>query len=348
MQQESPAQPLPCDGADRHNLGVSAKSKAIFGAVAVLFLALIIASRQFAHFGAWGVGLLVAALLTASYRVSLDGPDVVLSRAGAKKAVPLDSVVRVERYRYRGATSLRMWKADGKRAPSIPVSARFYRLDPAAASHLLRYLDRRDVRWGPGAWELLSAGSPPRPAPGAPGFPATTPAEPSQPQGIEVPAKPPSRWARVGVWMCFASLGIGSLVLLVVAPVTWSQYIESQRIQHGPQALAVLQREWITAYSDRYGTHHTTHFDVAFDTTGQQLIVTEIHAPGSWTMEPAGDRLVVRYDPSAPQHAELPGAPEHSIVAAITTTVVGALCAVMFGAMVYVMRRARIRRRQAP
>lgn len=333
-----------CDGTDRHLLGISPRARIIFVGVTVGLLALVVAIGQFDHLGVYAVGFLIGALLAAGFSLTLDGGDLVANRLGAKKIVPLSSVVRAERYSYRGSVSLRLWSQGGKRAPSIPVAARFFRLDPVAAGHVRKYLDRPDVTWGPGAWEALAGACGLPEAAGSPGWPSAISAEESHPKGVEVPAKPRSRWARVGVWFTLAAIGIGALVLVIVAPVTWSQYLESQRIQHGPETSAVLRQEWISSYSDRYGTHHTTHFMVAFDTANQQLVTTQIDAPGSWTTEPVGARFAIRYDPSSPQHAELPGAPAHSLGTAVTTTVIGALCLVFFALLLYATWFARKRR----
>lgn len=331
-----------CEGTDSHTLSMSRKAKGVFGAVAVSLLAVIVAAGQFDHFGVYGVGLLLGAGLAAGYSLRVDRDCLVSWRYGSSKCTSLGSIVRLERYSYRGSVSLRTWRTDGHRGPAIPVSSRFLHLDPVTAGHLLRYLDRPEVTWGPGAWELLSGSAGPAAA-GSPGWPSAP--EPSRPKGLEAPVKARSRWAWVGIWFSLVAVVVGTVVLVVVAPVSWVQYMESQRIQHGPQVTAALRSEWITEYSDRSGTHHTTHFDVAFLTTEHQLVLTEIDAPGSWTMERAGSLFPIRYDPSSPKHAELPNAPNHSLASAVVPSVAAALMCglVVSGGLGY--RRVRRRRR---
>lgn len=334
--------PAACDGRDGHVLSMSTKAKVILASVAVSLLALVVAIGQFDRFGVYGVGLLLGAALASGYSLRVDGGTLVSWRYGSVRRVPLGTLVRLERYSYRGSVSLRTWKVDGRRGPSIPISGRFFRLSPVAGTHLLRYLDRPDVTWGPGAWEQLSGGMPAPISRG--GEPAEITTRSRGPRGTESPAKPLSRWARVGAWFSVVAVGTGAVVLLIVAPVTWGKYFESQRIQHGPETTAVLQREWVTNYSDRYGTHHTTHFDVAFDTPSGRLVNTEMNEPGSWTIEPVGDRLAIKYDPSSPQNAELPGAPANTEAAAIATTVGAGVALVIVGLLTAGFWRARRRR----
>ena len=336
--------PAPCDGLDRHVLSMSRKAKAVLAGVAVAVLALTVGIGQFDHFGVYGVGLILGAVIASGYSLRVDGDALVAWRYGSSRRVALGSIVRLERYSYRGSVSLRTWKTDGHRGPSIPVSGRLFHLDPGAAGHLLRYLDRPEVTWGPGAWQLLSAGSDRSPATAPPGWPPAPEAEPCPPKGTEAPAKAPSRWARVGLWSSLGAIAVGTVVLLVVAPVSWAQYMESQRIQHGPQVNAALRSEWITQYSDRSGTHHTTHFDVAFLTLAHRMVLTEVDARGSWTMERAGSLFPIRYDPGAPMHAELPGAPDHTLASAIVPTVTAALMGAVALSTGLGIRRARRRR----
>jgi hypothetical protein len=51
---------------------------------------------------------------------------------------------------------------------------------------------------------------------------------------------------------------------------------------------ATIQREWMTAASDWYGTHHTTHFDVAFFTATGVPVHTVVNANGEYKLLPAG------------------------------------------------------------
>jgi hypothetical protein len=342
-------QARPCNGRDRHVFGMSGRAHLVFAVVAVAVLAFVVALNQFANLGVYAIGLLVGAVLVSGYSITVDGPDLVQRRFGLAKRVPLGSITRVALYRHRGSTSLRLWMPDGTRAPSILISGRYFRLDPAAAGHLCKWLDRSDVSWGPGAWQLVAsqAATPTSGSADAGGTsdPALRDHSAPRPRGRIVAARPPSRWARALRWFSMASLAIAGITLLILTPVTWSNYFESQRIQHGPEVVATLRSEWITSTSDRTGTHYTTHFAVTFDTTDHHFVTTTISAHGSYELEHLGYRMTIRYDPGAPQDAELPGAPNNTITSALVVTAVAVFfCLIFVGLMrgLIRVRRARL------
>jgi hypothetical protein len=142
----------------------------------------------------------------------------------------------------------------------------------------------------------------------------------------------------------------GTLVLLVVTPLNWLKYAESQRIQHGPEVIATLRSESVSnADSSRGVQRYTTRFQVAFTTVTGQPVRTVVGVHG-YRLLPIGDRFAIRYDPGAPSHAEVPGAPMHALGAAITLTVLTAVAlSIVLGlGRVAWIERARRRRARNP
>ena len=334
-----------CDGTDRHVLGWSGRTRAfvvIGGVLAVLLLALV---GQFAHFGFVAVTFLGVLAIGAAMSTSVWGDQVLVSRFGSRSQVPLASVGRVRRYSYRGNLSLRLLHADGEKAASLPVSALGYRMSTAAARHLLRYLDRPDVVWEPGAWETLS---------GIAGIDAShansadehvVAMTHSGPRGSLLGGKPLTGWTKALLFFTIAIAAGVFVFMLVLVPITWHNYQESQRIQHGPQVLATLQSENITSTSGRSGTHYTTHFHVIFTTQAGEPISAVVNAHGRYNELPYGYEFGIRYDPHSPSHAELPGAPNTSLTdAVLLTAFAGFVLATIGGSLVrgrQVRRRAR-------
>jgi hypothetical protein len=152
------------------------------------------------------------------------------------------------------------------------------------------------------------------------------------------------------------TLIITGLVMVVVTPISWSDYRLSQRIQHGPEVVGTLHSEWVTSTSDRTGTHHTTHFDVAFFAgSSNRPIETQVSAPGQYYSEPTGSPIAIRYDPADPREAELPGHPNHTLGAAVLVTVLTPLPLVLAFVLARRVSRAsrlnkrlRLGARQAP
>ncbi|HEY1827261.1 MAG TPA: DUF3592 domain-containing protein [Acidimicrobiales bacterium] len=363
-----------CDGTDDHRLGMSRRGRFAILLVGIAVLVLTILIGQVVRFGAYGAGLCLGGVLAAGYSVALKGDSIVKYRFGVSTWVRLESVRRVEIYRYRGGVSLKLWKANGDKAPSVPVSSRFIHLEPAAAGHLLRYLDRPDVQWSAAAWSLL--GGPSYVAPGTTGtvpMPADAAEHPepavdgtsdvdaapevtdrSRPRGTMInPTLNPKarRRARVFLSISLVSLGIGTIVLTVLAPVTWSHYLTSERIQHGPEASASIENISTSEDSTNSGTNYTTYFLVSFETAnGGANIVTMVTAPGTYPHEAVGDDIAVRYDPSHPKDAELAGHPATTIDSALITTGIAAFlwCAVGQAAYRYLKFRRRRRLAAAP
>src|SRR6478609_451898 len=139
----------PCDGTDRHLLGLSPTARVFFLAAALVLNAALLVFDVLGQFIVIGLGALLGALLVAGIATSLDGGALVANRFGFRRFWPLLSVARVQRYSYRGAVSLHFWDAAGHRAGSVPVDGFRNRLPLAAAYHLRRYLDRPAVVWGP-------------------------------------------------------------------------------------------------------------------------------------------------------------------------------------------------------
>jgi len=307
----------PCDGTDRHDLGLTGRSRLLLLAGAAGLNAAFLALGVFDQLLVFALGIDLGAVLVAGISTSLDGDSLVANRFGWHRTWPLLSITRVQRYSNRGAVSLHFWDAEGHRAGSAPMSALGYRLQPAAAYHLHHYLDRPGVLWAPGAWKTLTDALPGRP--------------PAPPAGMVVEAGPPSgtKKALSAFWVVALFVGFG--ILLVLTPLRWRDYSESRRIQRGPETVAALSREWQTEYSGRSGTHHTTHFQVSFTTDAGQPVDTVVDAHGKWSQLNPGDRLHVRYDPGSPKHAELPNAPMNTLISVLLPT--GLLVAVIVFAL---------------
>jgi hypothetical protein len=373
-----------CDGTDDHRLGMSRRGRFAILLVGIAVLVLTILIGQVARFGVYGAGLCLGGVLAAGYSVALKGDSIVKYRFGVSTWVRLESVRRVEIYRYRGGVSLKLFKANGDKAPSVPVSSRFIHLEPAAAGHLLRYLDRPDVQWSAAAWSLLGgpsyvapgttgtvpmpadgstptatvapgAEAPEHPEPAAEGVPAVDEApagvDRSRPRGTMInPTLNPKarRRARILVSFSLVSLGIGAIVLTVLAPVTWSHYLTSERIQHGPEVSASIADISTSEDSTNSGTNYTTYFLVSFETAnGGVNVVTMVTAPGTYPNEAVGDHIAVRYDPSHPKDAELAGHPETTIDSALITTGIAAFLWCAAGQAAYRYLKFRRRRRLA-
>jgi hypothetical protein len=152
------------------------------------------------------------------------------------------------------------------------------------------------------------------------------------------------------------------IALPVVSGMAWSGYEESARIQKGPTALATLEREWITSYSGRSGTHHTTHFRVRFNplecfASGAARgggpfcryaapVETTVNAHGVYDMLPPGRQFHVRYDAASPTHSELPGRPMNTRTTAIAVTVMTVVVLCILAVTWLTTRRSRVRRRE--
>lgn len=332
-----------CDGTDRHVLGWSGRTRlaVLGGGVALVVLLALIG--QFAHFGIVAVTFLAALALGAGMSTTVWGDQVLVNRFGSRSQVPLASVSRVRRYSYRGNVSLRLLHGDGEKLASLPVAALGYRMPTAAARHLLRYLDRPDVVWEPGAWETLSdiAGAGVS-SPGADDAHVLAMTH-SGPRGSRIVGKPLTGWSKAVAYLAVVAAVAAFVFLLVLVPLTWRNYQESQRIQHGPEVVATLRSEDITSTSGRSGTHYTTHFHVAFTTQTGEPISTVVNAHGHYDELPPGYPLSIRYDPRSPSHAELPGAPDTSLTDAVFLTVIGGVALATIGGGA--LRAARVRRR---
>jgi len=124
------------------------------------------------------------------------------------------------------------------------------------------------------------------------------------------PGSPPRKMAGFGLVIAFLVL---VAILVVATVIEWPHYKESQRIQHGPEVLANVEREWTTTSHDRTGTWHTTHFQVAFNTIGGGPVSTTVDAGGIYQPIRMWQQLQIRYDPGDPAQAELPNEPRHTI-----------------------------------
>lgn len=317
-----------CDGSDHHRLGWSGGHRLLLLIAAAALVAVVFATGLFDTLGVIALAVAASAVLVVGISRSLDADRLVLNRFGWRKSISLREVVRLDRHLYRGNLSLRLRRKDGKLAGSVPITGLAYRLEGAAALHLLHHLDRPDVSWGPGTWETLVG---------------RAPADSSvrlahAPEGAELPAKAIPLRAKL---FLYVPVGAALVLLFVLTSVQWLNYLESRRIQNGPEALATLQREWQTQYSDRGGTHHTTHFQVSFLSTTNQSINAVVDARGRYNQLPPGDRFQIRYDPGRPTRAELPGAPMHSLGEALVLTVLAMLLLFGSGIAVRAVRRSR-------
>jgi len=337
-----------CDGTDRHALGWSGRVRAAVLGGGIGLVVLLALTGQLGHFGAVAIGLLLGASLGAGMSTSVSGDQVLVNRFGYRRRVPLVSVRRVERYQYRSNVSLRLRDADGQRLATLPMSALGYRLSNAAARHLLKYLDRPDVVWQPGAWQTLSdvagmqsSGTDQQPSGARPDEHVLS-APYAGPRGRWITGKPSSGWGKVALYVSGLAVLAAVVFLMALVPLTWRGYQESQRIQHGPVAIATLQTETVTSTSGRNGTHHTTHFSVSFTTQTGEPVTTVVNAHGKYNVLPAGDRFPIRYDPHSPSRAELPGAPDSTLSSAVIVTVIAGFVLVTVGG--FGRRISRIRR----
>ena len=140
---------------------------------------------------------------------------------------------------------------------------------------------------------------------------------------------------------------LGAIFMVVLVPTVWGDYFLSQRVQNGPEALATLQTEWVTSTSGRTGTQYTTHFDVSFLTRDGHEESTEVVAPGILQTLAPGRTLWVRYDPSNPTSAEIPGLPNHTLDGALLVSGAAFLVWLTAALMVRSMVRARRLKRLA-
>jgi hypothetical protein len=222
----------------------------------------------------------LAALIAIGIQIRVDGPYLTVQRLGARRRTLLPDVSQVDHYSGQGRTSLRLRSPNAKRAASIPVSGNGGRLDQAAARHLLQFLDRPDVTWGPGAWELLNnkAGT---------AHQGNQSVSWSGPQGVK---RPRSRKERITQRLALGGMVIATTAALVLTPITWHRYLQVRSIQDGPEVQATLQGGWVDAYTDSHGTHHTTHFDVIFTTLAGS---PSTRASPPRHLEPSGPRSPV-------------------------------------------------------
>ena len=338
-----------CTGNDEHRLGWSGETRLLLVAAAGVATLLIAFVGAFGQLGTLVGGLDFGVVLACATSRHVVADHIVTSWFGRQRITALRDVERASRYSYRGTLSLYLYPRGGRRV-SVPVKFLGFRIDPLAAGHLLHWLDRPDVAWEPGAWALLA-----EPA-GVAG------AAPARPQGAALPPRRPGRWLKVSLALSVAAV-VGCLVALpVVSGLAWSSYEESARIQKGPTALATLEREWITSYSSRSGTHHTTHFRVRFNplecfATGAAHgggsycrygapVETTVNSHGVYDILPVGDHVHVRYDAASPTHAELPGRAMTTRTTAVAITVI---TVVVIGIVVVTWltsRRSRLRRRE--
>jgi hypothetical protein len=337
-----------CTGDDEHLLAWSGGTRLLLVSAAGLATLLVALARAFGGFGPLVAGLDLAVLLSCASSRHVVADNVVSSWFGKRRTIPLRGVERVSRYSYRGALSLYLYPRNGRRV-STPVKSLGFKIDPAAAEHLLHWLNRPGVTWEPGAWDLLA-----EPA-------SATGCAPERPQGAAGTPQSVGRRSKLAVSLSLMGFVVCLVTLPVVSGLAWRGYEQSARIQRGPTVVATLEREWITAYSSRSGTHHTTHFRVRFNplecfASGAARgggsycryappVEATANAHGVYEILPAGDRLRVRYDPTSPTHAELPGRPMNTRSTAITLS---AITVVVIGIMVVsrrATRRARLRRR---
>ena len=332
----------PCDGRDGHLLSASLRRRASLAILASAILALVIGLGQFAHFGVYAITVCLIFWITAGYSMSVEGDTIVVRRFGFTRRVRLSEITGVERYQYRNATSLRLIDRSGKR---VSVSARVLGQDPVAAGHLRHWLDRPDVEWGLGAWALVT------PDDGLSGATTTTSQSAGSagsgggPKGVLVRARPQSKWVRGMAIFSLVVFALGAIFMVVLVPTVWGDYFLSQRIQNGPEALATLHTEWVTSTSGRTGTQYTTHFDVSFLTRNGHEESTEVIASGLLQTLAPGRTLWVRYDPSNPTNAELPGHPNHSPSGALLVSGAALLVWLVAALMVRsVMKTRRLKR----
>lgn len=338
-----------CTGNDEHLLGWSGETRLLLVATAGTATLLIALTGAFGQLGALVVGLDLGVVLACATSRHVVADHVVTSWFGRQRIAALSDIERARRYSYRGTLSLYLYPRSGRRV-SVPVKFLGFRIDPVAAGHLLHWLNRPDVAWEPGAWELLA-----EPA-------GVTGAPPARPQGAALAPRRLGRWWKVSLGLSLAAVAACVVVLPVVSGLAWSGYEESARIQKGPTALATLEREWVTSYSSRSGTHHTTHFRVHFNPLqcfangaahggGSYCrygapVDTTVNAHGVYDILPAGTHLHVRYDAASPTHAELPGRAMTTRTTAIATSVI---TVVVIGTLVVTWltsRRSRLRRRE--
>lgn len=338
-----------CTGNDEHLLGWSGETRLLLVAAAGVATLVIALTGAFGQLGALVVGLDLAVVLACATSRHAVADHVVTSWFGRQRITALRDVERARRYAYRGTVSLYLYPREGRRV-SVPVKFLGFRIDPIAAGHLLHWLNRPDVAWEPGAWDLLA-----EPA-------GVTGAAPARPQGAALPPRRPGRWLKVSLGLSLAAVVACLVALPVVSGLAWSGYEESARIQKGPTALATLEREWITTYSSRSGTHHTTHFRVRFNplecfASGAARgggsycryaapVETTVNAHGVYDMLPTGDHLHVRYDAASPTHAELPGRPMNTRTTAIAVTVITVAAIGIMVVTWLTTRRSRLRRRE--
>lgn len=286
-----------CDGYDSHRLGWSRSRWLSFSAPFVLALAAEIALHL-------PTGLMIvtgahalAGLIALGIGMRLDGPFLVVQRLGIPRRTALPGVSQVDRYSSGGATSLRLRSPGTKRAAYIRVSGAGGRLDQPAARHLLRYLDRPDVSWGPGAWELLSARA-------GTMNEAVGSTSPTGPVGVK---RPRTRKQQISQRLALLVTVLATAIVLVLTPISWHHYLEARSVQDGPEVQATLQSGWVQAFTDSHGTHHTTHFTVNFTTQNGQPVQTSFTAPGLWRPLDPGAPVAIHYDPQNPNRAALPG-----------------------------------------
>ena len=335
-----------CSGLDSHVLGMSTMRRTIVSAVFVALGVLMLLTGDLVRFGAYAAGFLLCALLIGGYSLRLVGDTLVARRFGIARRASLRDVNSVEPYSYRGCVSLRLWTRSGKRAPSIALVGRSvvnpaFRIDPTIAGHLLRYLNRPDVQWGPGAWQLLTSAA-------AGGYGTSSPESEGDARqlGTAAPKRPPTRLQRRTLRIGSGCALVFMVVFVLLAPVAWSGYNLSQRIQHGPEVTAKLLSQSVTSSTDRTGTSYTTHFRVTFyDVTRHAFITTQISANGYYSSQPAGSSIYIRYNPADPFQAELPGHPNHSFTTAVVMTIFALL---ILAASPWLVPRFWRRARRAP
>jgi hypothetical protein len=337
----------PCSGLDSHVLGMSTTRRIIAASIFATLGVLILFAGDLLRFGGYAAGFLLCAILIGGYSVRVVGDELVSRRLGVAKRVSLRDVTSIEPYTYRGCVSLRLWTRSGKRAPSISIVGRSlvdpaFRINPTIAGHLMRYLNRPDMGWGPGAWPLLES------AANRGSVTAGTDQESTRgrPLGIATPKRPPTRLQRRILRVGSGCALLCMLLLVLLAPIAWSGYNLSQKIQHGPEVTAKLLSQWVSSSTDRTGTSYTTHFSVTFYVdTRHTFVTTQISARGYFSSQPAGSQIYIRYNPANPLQAELPGHPNHSFTAAVVMT---GLALLVLAASPWLVPRLWRRVRRAP